>query len=199
MPVFLKLGLVALAFSFHTSAIVLLAFLVYGLKISPVLRYLTVLAVSWLVYLDFSQTEEYRAYEIIYLAENLESPGAVMHVILNAFPAALYFIFRKRMRQLLGREPIFELLCALSLLALPALLVSSTGADRLALYFSAVQMAVVSALPRLPAKVASQIIVHGGILVYLSLVLFVWLNFANSARAYIPYGNVLGFEWIVGA
>jgi hypothetical protein len=76
------------------------------------------------------------------------------------------------------------------LLFVPLLIVfpSSTAVDRVALYWIPLQLFV---LPRLPSALGNvegkNILLVGSVLAYSALVLFVWLNYADTSSSWIPY------------
>ena len=193
-----KVALVLLASSFHTSAIVLMFFVVYDLKLASVVRYplLAAIAVMALIYLP--QTEVFGYVQEEYLIGEVHSPGALIHMSLNAFPGILYFVFRDRFRHVAGASRVFEVLCFLSVVSLPAILLSSTIVDRLALYFSAVQMTVLAALPSIGGYRSRFMLIKLAILVYISLILLIWLSYSNHAVGHIPYANLLSTDGLLG-
>ena len=202
-----KVALLLLAWSFHASAIVLMAFVVYDVRLASTTRYALLAdfaryallaGFAGLAFIYLPATEQYQYFEKNYLFEDIRSPGALLHMSLNTLPAVLYFVFRDRFRQIVGTSRVFEAFCLLSILALPAILISSTAVDRLALYFSGVQMTVLAALPSITGSRARSMLIKWAILAYLLLILFVWLSFANHASSYVPYANLLSTGDLLG-
>ncbi|MEM7351581.1 MAG: EpsG family protein [Acidobacteriota bacterium] len=193
-----KVALVLLASSFHMSAIVLLFFVVYDLTIPKVARYPILAASAGLALVFLPRTEVFGYVQEEYLIQGIHSPGALIHMSLNALPGILYFVFRGRMRELVSPPRVFEVLCFLSIAALPAIVISSTVADRLALYLSAVQMGVLSALPSIAGHRVRSQLVKLAVLGYLALVLFTWLGFSNHAIGHFPYENYLITSGLLG-
>jgi len=203
----LKVTLVLLASSFHSSAIVLMAFIVYDVKLTlaarysllaAFARYVLLVGFAGLALIYLPATERFRYFQEGYLLQDIQSPGALLHMSLNALPAILYFVFRDRLRQVVGTSRILEALCLLSIVLLPATLISSTAVDRLALYFSAVQMTVLSALPSIARFRAQGLLIKLAVLVYSSLILLIWLGYSNHAVSYIPYANLLSTSSLLG-
>ena len=128
-------------------------------------------------------------YQETYVNDNMVSDGAFFHVLLSAIPAALYLYNRKRIAAAGWANPQVTAGSLGAILALPLLMVSSTGVDRLSLYFSFVQMWVY------PALVATFVKTRGHWLLVISamimLVFFGFFFYGNHASAYIPYKNVL--------
>jgi len=184
-----KASLITFAFLFHASAIAFLPLVIIELKTHPIIRYSLLIMSVWLAYIFLIDTEHARYYNEIYIEQDIQSSGAIIHIMLNFFPALLYFIFRKRIAKIYGRDKILITLSILSLLALPATAISSTGIDRLSLYFSAVQMKIYSAIPFITNNRIDRMIIQLVIFGFTLLVLFVWLNYSNHSFAYIPYRN----------
>jgi hypothetical protein len=134
-------------------------------------------------------------YQETYVNENLESNGAFFHVLLNAFPAALYLYNRRRIAAAGWANPQVTAGSLGAILALPLLMVSSTGVDRLALYLSYVQMWVYPALVVSFAGTRGIWATRGSWLAMISsIVMAVFLAFflyGNHAAAYVPYKNFL--------
>ena len=184
-----KVAVVALAVSFHNSAGVLLLFVIFGLKSNTFLRIsLAIAVVVFLVY-GLNQTDSFGKYKSVYVDENLISGGAFFHVLLIAFPSALYLLFRKRLAKAGLADTNVLLASILTLAAMPLLVVSSTGVDRLTLYFSFVQMLVYPALLR--AGVASRSVLRLGVVVLVIAIFFVYFLYGTHAFAYLPYKNIL--------
>jgi hypothetical protein len=61
---------------------------------------------------------------------------------------------------------------------------SSTAVDRMSLYIMPLQIAVLS---RIPLALNSSFGGRAVVLAYVALVEFVWLNFAQHARYWVPY------------
>jgi len=184
-----KVALVAVAVSFHNSAGVLLLFVIFGMKSNILLRMLMAAAVMAFVAYGLTETESFGRYKSVYVEENLISGGAFAHVLLIAFPSALYLVFRKKL-QLTGLASTNVLLASILTLGLmPFLSVSSTGVDRLTLYFSFVQMWVYPALIRV--GVVRREALQFGVAVIILTIFFVYFLYGTHVSAYVPYGNIL--------
>jgi hypothetical protein len=84
-----------------------------------------------------------------YVGSRLESSGAVVRIAMNAFPAALFLLLRKRF-QLSKAQRIFWTWMSLGAIMLVALLYispSSTAVDRVGLYWLPLQIFVWSRVP----------------------------------------------------
>ena len=125
----------------------------------------------------------------MYFEQNRISGGAFFHVLLVALPSALYLLFRKRLERTGVADVNVWLASLLTLGAMPLLAVSSTGVDRLTLYFSFVQMWVYPALLR--AKVSDLNLLRLAVGVLVLAIFFVYFLFGSHAFAYLPYQNIL--------
>ena len=184
-----KLLVIALAVSFHNSAGVLLFFVIFGLKRNAWLRVLLAASVAVFVAYGLNQTDSFEKYKSVYVEQNLVSGGAFFHVLLVALPSALYLLFRKRLERNGVADVNVWLASLLTLGAMPLLAVSSTGVDRLTLYFSFVQMWVYPALLR--AKVTDLNLLRLAVGVLVLAIFFVYFLFGSHAFAYLPYQNIL--------
>lgn len=184
-----KTLLILLACSFHNSAVVLFLFLVFELRLSLVWKFVLGLAVLSLVYMAMQGTEAYVSYNSRYLEQNVESSGAIFHVLLSAFPAALFLIFQKKISLAGVAKPIVKFGAYMSILSLPMILVSSTGTSRISLYFSFVQMWVYPALIHTFKKSRGVwITLASGVALS---VFFGYFLFGKYVYNYIPYKNLL--------
>lgn len=125
-----------------------------------------------------------------YLEQTYQSQGAGIRIAMNAVPAALFLLFRNRFA-LPQAERMFWTWMSLGALAFVAILQispSSTAVDRVALYWIPLQLFVLSRLPNAigrPNGLNSSLVM--GVVFYSAAVLFVWLFFAQTAFAWLPY------------
>jgi hypothetical protein len=180
--------LALIATSFHYSAFVSIVFVLLSMKMPVWLKWLVVLAGSALSVYIFTRTDQYAHYETAYTgAEGVESFGALQHVALNAIPAAIYLFFIKKWNALYGKNQLIFILSVLSLLSVPGVAISSTGIDRLALYLSPIQMLIYSTLPSVFKNQNYAIVI---VIIHI-VILYIWLSYANSAYAFLPYKNII--------
>lgn len=180
--------LIALAASFHNSAVVLMLFPVLSMRRPLYVRLLLAIGIGLATAagLDSSSAEKYRS---VYLENDLISEGAFYHVMLTAFPGALYLHFRRKLAAANALDPNVFLGSILTLCALPLLLISSTGVDRLTLYFSFVQMWTYPALLR--ARVMNRTSLKTAVAVIVLTIFIVYFQFGSHAYTYVPYRNLL--------
>ena len=183
-----KVAVIALAVSFHNSAGVLLLFVIFGLKSSTFLRILLAIAVAVFLAYGLDQTDSFEKYKSVYVDENLISGGAFFHVLLIAFPSALYLFFRKKLAKASLADSNVFLASIFTLGAVPLLAVSSTGIDRLTLYFSFVQMLVYPVILRV--GVISRNMFRLGVTALVMAIFFVYFLYGSHAYTYLPYKNI---------
>lgn len=189
-----RILLVLLASLFHFSSIFILLFVALARRSLPVKIAGTVVSAALLVLVIYFFPGIIQNYSELYVIageRRLDAPGAIAHVGVVAAAALAYFIYRKAWLRMYGTHPLYENLAIVALLALPAILVSSVGAYRFALYFWPMAMRVVSGMPALIPNAVGRtlyrllaIIASGGLLV-------AWLTLSYNGFAWVPYENWL--------
>jgi hypothetical protein len=125
-----------------------------------------------------------------YLESNYQSSGTAIRIAMNAVPAALFLIFRNRFRLSTVQLSFWTWMALSALLFIALLLISpsSTAVDRVALYWIPLQLLVLSRLPDALGlrddKNARWVYV---VVIYSAAVHFVWLVYADTAFAWLPY------------
>ena len=188
----------AAAATFHSTALVMLAFVVPAVPgrslTMRALRLLMLLIVGGALVQTFLFA---RVDGLVdgYIESEYKSEGAAIRVAMNLLPGVLLLLWPKRFeltqQQLrLWRAMAFTALgCTVALVLLPS---NSTAVDRIALYVIPLQLVVGSRLPgtQLLGLTPAQLLL--GVLGFCLAVEFVWLNFATHAVYWLPYANALG-------
>jgi hypothetical protein len=186
------------AATFHSTALVMLAFVVPAVPgrslTMRALRLLFLLIVGGALVQTFLAA---RVEGLVggYIESEYQSEGAAIRVAMNLLPGVLLLLWPKRFaftsQQLrLWRAMAFTALgCAAALVLLPS---NSTAVDRIALYVIPLQLVVGSRLPGTHLLGLSPAQLLLGVLGFCLAVEFVWLNFATHASGWLPYANVLG-------
>ena len=180
---------VALAATFHKSAIILIPLAVLsGTRRRFVTFFWVIVTTSVLFVLMVQESVDFLVKG--YITDQYESSGAAIRVAMNAIPAALFLLMRKRF-QLAPDQHIFWTWMALGALAFIALLYvspSSTAVDRVALYWIPLQIFVWS---RVPDAMGNHGAKNSGwvsaVVAYSAAVHFVWLFFATHSGYWLPY------------
>jgi hypothetical protein len=191
--VFKFLFWIALAASFHKSAVILVPLAVLAGSRRPLITAFWVGVTTSLLFILLLQ--EYVDNLVLgYIDAEYESSGAAIRISMNALPAALFLLNRRRF-QLSRAQQIFWTWMSLGAIAFIALLLvspSSTAVDRVALYWIPLQLFVWSRVPdamgRSGGKNAGWVY---AVVAYSGTVHFVWLFFATHAGGWLPYQSYL--------
>ncbi len=176
---------VAIAASFHKSAVVVLPFVALANDRGRWLNVTLVVISTILIYRLFVSSAVERLGEN-YLQAAAESQGASIRIAMCVLPAIL-FVLRKNYMEFTKIEgQIWRNFSFAAFIALAGLLVSpsTTAVDRISLYIIPLQLAVLSR-PR--ATFLSEGMGTGAIILYSGLIQFTWLTFAIHSRDWIPY------------
>ena len=181
--------LLAFASAFHKSAVILIPLaLLAGTKH----KLLTIIWVALATFVLFVLMLQESVDGLVkgYLDAKYESQGAGIRVAMNAVPAFLFLWLRNRFVMPL-RDRIFWTWMSIGAFAFMGLLAispSSTAVDRVALYWIPLQLFVLSRLPNaLGPRVGNNKVWVYAVVAYCALVHFVWLMYADTAFAWLPY------------
>ena len=122
-----------------------------------------------------------------YVLANYQSQGGQIRVVMNAIPALLLLLFRRRLGVSEGERKLWFWMAVFSLACLPLVQLSSTAVDRVALYFIPIQMFVFARVQRLAPTHNGRTAIVLATMGYCALVLYVWLNYASFAPLWVPY------------
>lgn len=189
---------VALAASFHKSAVILvpLAALAGSRDRLWTIAWVTLAGVALFVLMV---QESLDSLTVNYIEREYESQGAGVRVAMNALPALLFLLLRRRFALLPNQQLFWTWMAwgALLFIALLALSPSSTAVDRLALYWIPLQVVVWS---RLPNALGQPNGLNSGwvwmVVGYSALVEFVWLVFGSFSYTWLPYRFWLFELWL---
>lgn len=122
--------------------------------------------------------------------ERLESQGALIRLGMNFVAGVLLLAFGRRFIMGSSEYQLWRIMSFGAVVMLIALLSTgfSTALDRIALYLIPLQLVVFSHLPdALGRPHGRNSAIVAVILIYFAAVQFVWLNYANNSRHWIPY------------
>jgi hypothetical protein len=180
---------VGLAATFHKSAIILMPLAVLAGSRRPIYTFFLVGVTFALLFGLLLQ--EYVDFLVAgYIEAEYESSGATIRVSMNALPAVIFLLFRKRF-VLAPEQRVFWTWMARGALAFVVLLnisPSSTAVDRVALYWIPLQLFVWSRVPDAIGRTdgAKKFLVYA-VVVYSASVHFVWLFFSTHSFLWLPY------------
>lgn len=182
-------GWIVLAALFHKTAVLLVPLAIFSKGKG---RWLTVIGglVTGAVFYVLLLQESVDNLVVNYVEAGYASSGAAIRVAMNALPALLFILFRRRF-PLTEAERGFWGWMALSALGFVALLYlspSSTAVDRVALYWIPIQLFVWARVPDAFGKPGQR---NPGwtwlVIAYSAAALLVWLLFAVTSFAWLPY------------
>jgi hypothetical protein len=186
-------GWVMLGAAFHKSAVVVLplaALMVQRSRIVVLPTLFVLGAVAYFLFLDGRLGALYRNYVL----EEYHSEGAFVRVLMNAVPGLFLLFYPFRIGST-GAEVRLWRWCALisvGLLGAVVLLPATTLIDRVALYLIPFQLVFFSWLPGLLGKTPEvRMLLTLAVIIFYAIVLYVWLNYASHAHAWLPYRNLL--------
>ena len=180
---------IALAALFHKSAIVLVPMALLANNKRRAFTFLWVALTCVVLYLLLLQ----ESIDILihgYIESQYQSSGAAIRIAMNAMPAAMFLMLRKRFQLEPAQQSFWSWMSLSALLFIILLKVSpsSTAVDRVALYWIPLQLFVLARLPNvLGPKNGKNALWVCAVVAYSATVHFVWLTFADTAFAWLPY------------
>jgi hypothetical protein len=180
---------IALAALFHKSAIILVPMALLAGTKRRVFTFILVALTFALLYVLLLQ-EAISFLTLGYLQAEYQSSGAAIRIAMNAMPAAIFLVFRKRFQLAPAQQSFWTWMAwgALLFIVLLNLSPSSTAVDRVALYWIPLQLFVWSRLPNaLGKKTGKNLPWVCAVVAYSATVHFVWLVYADTAFAWLPY------------
>lgn len=171
---------------FHKSAVLLLPVAALASSRNRLLTIVLVLATTLLTYYLLLADSAERLW-INYVEAGLQSEGGLVRVLMNAVPAVLLLLFRKRLVSAETERRLWCWMAVFALVCVPLVGLASTAVDRIALYLIPLQLFVFSRLPRLASTTRTRTPLVLAIVTYYAAVQFVWLNFATHAQYWTPY------------
>lgn len=122
-----------------------------------------------------------------YVVAQMVSEGGPIRVAMNALPALLLLMFRKKLVPDENERRLWVWIAILSLACIPLIGLASTAVDRVALYLMPLQLYVFSRIHRLFAERLFKSVAVVSVILGYGLVQWVWLNHAVHAFAWLPY------------
>jgi hypothetical protein len=180
---------VLFAAAFHKSAVLLLPIAALAATHNRYWTALWVAAVTLLSYILFLQ-DSVDALYTNYVEARYLSEGAFIRASMNLVPAIIYLVLGGRFRLQAAEAKLWRWFSIISIALFAAVVVSpsTTAVDRVALYMLPLQLVVFAYLPDvLGARGGRNTAFTGLVLLYYGAVLFVWLNYATHAFAWLPY------------
>jgi hypothetical protein len=180
---------VMLAATFHKSAVLLLPIAVLAHARNRYWTAVWVGVVTIVAYYLFLVDSVEMLYTN-YVEAQYQSSGALIRLAMNAMPAAILLIWRRRFNFPADEAKLWLWFAIISIVLLVVLQLTpaSTAVDRVALYMLPLQLVVFAYLPDVFGRNQQQrSLLVVGVLAYYAVVQFVWLNYAQTAFAWLPY------------
>lgn len=180
---------VLLAATFHKSAVLLLPISVLANTRNRFWTAAWVGVVTILAYYLFLDSAVDNLYTN-YVEAEYQSSGAFIRLAMNVLPAAILLIWQRRFNFPAGEASLWRWFAIISLALMVVLMLTpaSTAVDRVALYMLPLQLVVFAYLPDVFGRNRQQrSLLLMGVLAYYTAVQFVWLNYAQTAFAWLPY------------
>ena len=176
---------VLVAALFHATAVVGILLVVFAGQRNRLLSMIAGLAAFVLLF-DLFLDDSADVYYERYVEQQYTSEGAAIRVAMTLLPAILFLVTSNRLGFTERQKAIWRnfALAAFGCLALLLVLPSTTAVDRLALYVTPLQVAVLS---RIPGTLMRPGLGRAIVVSYSFAILFAWLNFASHASAWLPY------------
>lgn len=180
---------VAVAAFFHKTAVLVLPLVIFAGKRN---RFLNIIAgaAAFVLFFDLFLSDSTDEFIKNYVETRFASQGAWIRVVLILVPAVLLLARRGKLGLIEQEEKVWRYI-AFAACAMPLLLIatpSSTAVDRMALYLLPLQIVVLSRAYLMFNKPQTGII---AVIFYSFLVQFVWLNYAQHSKLWVPYRSYM--------
>ena len=170
---------------FHKTAIVAFPLVALASQRNKFVNWLMVPALSLWLY-DLFLGDAMDKFVSHYVHQHYSAQGAAIRVGMNLFAALVFFVLRRRLGFSEIERPLWRnfSFAAVLMMGLLVLLPSSAAVDRMAIYIIPLQLAVLARTPLLiRSRLPGTILLLG----YAFAVQFVWLNFGQFSRLWLPY------------
>lgn len=181
---------VGIAAGFHASSVLMIYLILFENRRNIGAKIAIMLTLFVYVILFGSQEASYtvETYSQRYYEQNVLSSGAYAHVALSAIPAAIFLLIGGKFKGTQFDSGVVRLGSWAAIVCLPMVAVSSTGADRVSLFFSYVQMWIYPALTKINPKF--EYVIQVTVVLWALIIFFVYFYFGAMAYLYVPYRNV---------
>jgi EpsG family len=179
---------VALAATFHKSAIIVVPLLALTRKRSQLVTIGTIVLTVVIIYylLVAGQTDRLLRN---YVGQAYSSSGAFIRVLMNLPPAMIFLLNQDKFKLSEDTRRLWRNFALSALVALALLLTtpSSTAVDRISLYLIPLQMLVFGRLPYVASSKRDTNVLYLMVIIYSAMIQYVWLTYADNREAWVPY------------
>ena len=180
---------VGLAGIFHKSAIILLPLVALPVERRPFFT-LFLLIVSAILLFSLLLLDHIDSLISNYITTEYNSSGSTVRVAMNALPAAIFLILRKRFGLDVGQRIFWTWVSCGAIMLCAVLLISpsSTAVDRMALYWIPLQLFVWSRFPIVIDPSGNRRLFWIiAIIIYSAFIYLTWMLFATQSHYWLPY------------
>ena len=180
---------IVLAATFHKSAMILMPLAVLASTRNRIWTVFWV-GLTTLLFFVLLLQESVAVFTANYIDVQYDSAGAAVRLAMNALPAVLFLLLRRRFAMPQADLALWSWMSwgALAFVGLLEVSPSSAAVDRVALYWIPLQLFVLSRLPdALSQRNGHNVLWVYTVVAYSASVQFVWLFFAVHAFAWLPY------------
>lgn len=174
-----------LAASFHRTAVAILPLAIFSRPRNRFFNILGGIALGFAMY-DVFLKDTMDAFVDNYIKTRYSSQGASIRIAMEVLAASLFLWRRKDFGFPSGEDKLWFYFSLATFGALAALILtpSSTAVDRLSIYLMPLQLVILSRVPFVYTERRTGVML---VIAYSFAVQFVWLNFAQHARYWVPY------------
>ena len=179
----------ALAVMFHVSSLAVLPIAALVIVRKQPLAFVPVAIAGATLYALLLAPRMDRLYNNYIVAE-YDSSGALVRLAMNAVPAVLFLVLRKRFSTTDTARAWWALIALLSLFLVVLVLTSpaTTALDRIGLYCIPIQLFVFGNLSTVcTTTVQGRRLLTFSVITYYAAAMFIWLNYATHSSSWIPY------------
>ncbi len=149
-----------------------------------------VMILLFIVYYYFLEDFNHLIY-YYFIIEFHESHGAIVRSFMGFVAGSLFFIYRKKFKDIFFDEKLWLIFSVACISLLPLAFYFSTIADRIGVYFVPLQLVIFSRIPVLIETAYYRTLFVVGIMLSYSFLIYIWLFFGVNSRHWLPYQNIL--------
>jgi len=123
-----------------------------------------------------------------------ESIGASYRVWMNAVPAVLFLLLRKKWVKYFDNPSLWVWIAIASIISVFLVGYASTAVDRINIYLAPIQLYFWSRLPLLVSDRLTRTLIVTATIFFYGFMFLIWLELAENAGNWIPYKSIISFD-----
>jgi len=187
--VFKYFMLVCFGTLFHKSALVMLPFIFFTRKRINLFHLVVLIILGTLIALKI--IPYFIDYWTNYVIHLQTSKGGTPRIWMNVIPVLMAFFFHKSIKAISPDYKLWQMMSLAILVCIPVVEFASTATDRVATYFSAIQLVLWTRIVAVQSTPFNRSVWVFLIISYYALAHYVWLNYAVTKDWWVPYNNIL--------